>query len=265
MFYVVIPTYQNYDILNRCLEHVDEAAEIYGKDVRIVLAENGFVFEVSKEKVHVPEHCELMKLGIDKNLYFANSVNLALEIILDFNEDKDFEGVVLLNDDAFVSRSFFSFMAQTNADYKGERLIGPVTNRCAGFQCMNESLTGPVSEHDEQDKYYFAIRQLMRTYKEDKRYREARWINGFCMFIPKKILCEFRQLDGVNFPLSGEEIDYCYRVLEATETKAIVDQWNFVYHIKGTTTAKMNKGEADKYWRDSADKLRAMYPYFPSQ
>lgn len=267
---IVIPVYGEHEYLKMCLKSIERAINFVPEDklwwFQVNIMDNGASEEDKKiVKDKILDHWLMKKrtilLPMEKNLMFAGAVNEGFyEHSFNLYNEPDLYHMIL-NSDTILPINFFErFLLKARQD----TIYGPMTNRCAGKQCdPDHSIPNDHYKLAECDcSWLFTDVDDIAAKVMGRKPESVRWVNGFCFIVPQKVIEEIGVLDEEEFPLSGEEIDFCYRAYEAG-FRLMVDHGNFCYHFKGQTV-KSNPG-LEEYWKVSADKLRKKYDYFPSQ
>jgi GT2 family glycosyltransferase len=234
---------------------------LYYNKVQLSILDNG-----SKEKFTYntkltdmpPRQYNVEVIRSEENLMFAKGNNKVLKEVT--NED-----VLLLNNDVIVHDHFLTkIVKQYNIikRYAKVGIVGPMTNRAAGLQqthiCDAKDLTKMQTRTAMQEcfGYSWGMNKVIP--------RRVLWITGFAMFISNDCLKEVGLLDDKEFPLSGEDIDYCYRAGEKGYG-VWIDQSNFIWHTKHVTANDL-PNNAEDYWRNANIKMKKKYPeLFPRQ
>ncbi len=246
---VIIPVHNQYQYTITALRCIRRATEQSGADIKTLIIDN------ASDKPFPQQMGNVSIIRNEKNLLFAKAINQGLKTV----EDED---ILVLNNDVMLTSSFFDRMV--DGLIAGYDLVGPITNNCAGVQNQ-----GYMTDKRCIFEYPFSGNQctlnaieIEMMSKFEKKFLDVQWLNGFCLFISNKAFREVGFFDE-EFPLSGEEIDYCYRAYDKG-FKLGVNRHSFVWHFKGQTV-KMHP-ELKKYWEISANKLRKKYKNrFPRQ
>ena len=252
-FTVIIPVHNHHEMTYDLILDLDRAARNLWlrntKKTRLIIVDNGSTIPFSEfcSGREPPSYLQVKVIRNETNRLYSAAMNQGLALVED-------EHIVLLNNDTVVNGYFFTDLIRSMERNKCD-LVGPVTNKCCGIQQIEEcTLSYPdrITGKYRHDPYYFI-----------KRYGaapEVKWINGFCMCISNKAFKTIGPLDEENYPLSGEEMDYCIRARAAGFTLR-VDPFIFVYHYKHVTGDSVDI-DTGKAWGRGAGKIREMYPGF---
>ena len=262
---IVIPVYGEHEYLKQCLVSIDKAIEWNSAfdQFRITIADNGAqnipINRSDFGRMRMSNYLRILPMSHNK--MFAGAVNAAVQ---NCRISEQIEGeyyYLILNSDTILPGNFFNRILHIKKEWE---IYGPKTNRCAGKQC--DSRLNNKNVRIAADLWYENIAMVnelssqVTTSNHGSEY--VRWANGFCLMVKSSVFDKIGYFDAETFPLSGEEIDFCYRAHEKG-IKMLIDHENFCWHFKGATVKSMEG--LDKYWKVSADKLRAKYDYFPSQ
>jgi len=272
----IIPVNGHEYMTTHCILHVLDAAFEADIDIHVQVVSNGDnPYDVTGKRLNEP-----LNVGINTiynlvsaihskaALGYAEAVNTGLE----FN--KGYDGYLIMNNDAFVSKEYFKRLKLADIEAKvegwGPLIYGPMTNQCAGIQewhgldqdvkAVRQLMENKCDGHLSAPSL-FDLKPLTEKVVKNKRpvRRHVRWINGFCMYIDSKAFEMVGYFNQYRFPMSGEEIDWCLRA-EGMGLLCTIDFRNFVFHLKGVTCAtEFDEEEKKRLWRRSADKLREIY------
>jgi len=215
---IIIPVYNAYEDLQRCLDSVLRTAKPHHCIIMIDDCSTDSRIADYFETLRSTADPRLRLLQNDTNIGFVSTVNRAMEL-----SQND---VVLLNSDTIVTSGWLEkFCSCANSD----PLIGTITP----FSNNAEICSFPIFCQDN------ALPQGMNA--EDincaieaaslRVYPDIPTGVGFCMFIRRRLLNKIGLFDAVTFGLGyGEENDFCVRALAAGWRNVLCDD-TFVQHV----------------------------------
>ncbi len=244
---VIIPVYNAYEDLIRCLQSV----LIHQEGSRIILINDKSTDPKIKDlflKLKPFEFKNLVLLENSENQGFVKTVNRGMKF-----SKKD---VILLNSDTVVTENWIRKLREcANTDYK-IGTVTPFTNNgtiCSipDFCEVNEVPIGFSIESfaDFIEKISF------------KTYPAIPTAVGFCMYIKREVLDKIGYFDQETFGKGyGEENDFCMRAIYAGYKNVLCDN-TFIFH-RGEASFSASKSLLIK---KNLDTLSRMYPeYFPT-
>lgn len=206
---ILIPTYNNPDLLKQCLDslHTNRVAE----DIfRVYVIDNG----TTRVKDFLPMDMlhKITLIECDENRGWEGGLNTGLKYI-----PKDVEFVMFLNDDTFLPYSSSSWLHDMLQWFVNKNVgaVGPCSNVVMGLQNMFNIVSVPAMQSE--------------------------LLIGFCMLLRKSAL---EQVGGVDEELpGGDDFDLSIRLRDAGY-KLIVDRGVFVFH-HGFKTGERLHGTAN--------------------
>lgn len=215
---IIIPVYNAYDDLQRCL---DSVLRTIVSPCRLILIDDKSpdsrivaYFETMRSKADP----RLLLLRNDVNLGFVGTVNRAMA--LGQND------VILLNSDTVVTSGWLEKIRRCAASDPQIGTITPFSNNaeiCSfpGF-CQNNALPPDMSAEDVNHAMEHAAIPL---------YPDIPTGVGFCMFIRRALLNKIGLFDAKTFGLGyGEENDFCMRAVQAGYRNVLCDD-TFILHV----------------------------------
>lgn len=247
---IIIPVHNLHHLTDRCIRFIEEAAFFWDHKIQIIVVDNASDKSYRFENSYPMSMVKKCVIQNHRNRFYSAAINQGLDLAGGrFN-------VLLLNNDAYLPTRFFESLYETYA--ASDKIIGPMTDRCSGMQCYGR---GEI-HHLNKMTITFKPEDVLicqNSCKEvfEKRYTEVQWVNGFCIFIGQNALVKIPRLNEEEFPLSGEELDYCYRQFDLG-TEILIDHHLFVHHMKGQT---VNEDPALKgFWKEATELLYKKYP-----
>ena len=215
---IIIPVYNAYDDLQRCLDSVLRTTML---NHRIIMIDDcstdsriADYFEIQRGKADT----RLWLLQNDTNLGFVSTVNRGMTL-----SQND---VVLLNSDAIVTSGWLEKL-YCCAD--SDPLIGTITPFSNNAEicsfpnfCQDNALPQGMNAEDVNRAIEAAALRV---------YPDIPTGVGFCMFIRRRLLNKIGLFDAVTFRHGyGEENDFCMRALAAGWRNVLCDD-TFVQHV----------------------------------
>jgi len=205
---VVIPAYGRHDLTHAVLE--DVAREPWVETV--VVDNRGDYVPVGDERVLRP----------GRNLGWAGGCNLALEEL----RDEAHEAYVLLNNDTRLSPGFFAGLRQAS-EQTGAALLGPAYDGVWPYQHVDHD--GPAA-----------------SYRARPDARTVPFLDGTCLFVPRRTVEEVGLLDADTFRRHGWGVDFDYALrVRRSGGELWVTELAFLHH-DGNGTADL---ASDRGWR----------------
>ena len=209
MISIIIPTFDQNDMTNDCIQAVMETSH----DYEIIVIDNGSTPEYKPPFTGFNE-CRIIRN--DENKGFPAAVNQGIEAARG-------EDIVLLNNDVTVTPGAINRMAGWLNAFD---IVGPITNYAGGTQRVQIASYQSIDELNEEAE---ALAEAGEGESE-----EVNWIIGFCMAFKKSLADDVGSFDESLWPCSGEEIDFCLRAKEKGYTVGIV--YDTYVHHEGSVT-----------------------------
>ena len=204
---IVIPSYNNKEILQGCLNSI--YSSITSSSFEVIVIDNG---SKDKSSEMVKEYFPAARLIENKmNLGFCKATNLGIKI-------SKGEFVFLLNNDCLLKEDSLDIMLDIIRKDRtigalGCRLIYPdkkLQPSCYHFRTLFSTLAEELFLNRIFPKSSLFSRHPM-TYFDHSRTKEVDWIMGSCILTKKSILDKVGYLDEMSF--TGDE-ELCYRIKE---------------------------------------------------
>ncbi|OGT03406.1 MAG: hypothetical protein A3F73_12575 [Gallionellales bacterium RIFCSPLOWO2_12_FULL_59_22] len=246
---IIIPVYNAYDDLQRCLDSV--LRTVNKLPCRLILIDDcspdsriaGY-FETLRSKGEP----RLMLLRNDVNLGFVGTVNRAMAL---GNND-----VILLNSDTIATSGWLEKVRRCAASDMSIGTITPFSNNAeiCSFPnfCEDNPLPPSLSAEDVN-------RAMERS--AVPLYPDLPTGVGFCMFIRRALLDKIGLFDAETFGLGyGEENDFCMRAVQAGYRNVLCDD-TFILHV-GSSSFDSKKGALAQ---QNMQRLVAKHPSYLQQ
>lgn len=189
MISIIIPTYNQNQLLDECIDSIRKHTE----DYEIILVDNGSVPEYEYE------HLADVKLTViynKQNEGFPKAINQGIK-------EANGKIIILLNNDCIVTPYWSERLINGLQQYD---IVGPLTNYCSGVQMV---LTPVYNNEEELDKVAIDWTSVCPG-----KIFETDYVIGFCMVFKKELYEDIGLFDESLWPCSGEEIDFCLRAKE---------------------------------------------------
>ncbi|WP_083928678.1 glycosyltransferase [Oceanimonas smirnovii] len=222
---IVVPVYNAYEDVQRCLEAIERNTD--GFKVNVYIVNDGSEAPTTK---WLRAFCKNKPMFVltenEKNKGYTPTVNVGLRQC-----KSDY--IVTLNSDTIVTKGWLSGLVRCFKANPDLGVAGPLSN-AASWQNVPILL----DEHNQ-----FAVNELPQGWSADdmallvrnaskRYYPQVPFVNGFCFMIAKAAFDKVGLLDEATFPTGyGEENDYCIRVAQAGFKLAICDD-TYVFHAK---------------------------------
>lgn len=221
MVSIIIPVYNNHDMTHECIYSVLEDTQ----DCEIIIIDNG-----SSPPFQPPfsGFIETKVIRNTKNLGFPVAVNQGIKASIG-------DVVVLLNNDVIVPKGAIKRLTSWLEHFS---IVGPVTNYCAGLQ---KTTIETYTTKEELDKAADGVSTSNQGFAE-----YVNWVIGFCMVFKRSLYDEIGEFDESLWPCSGEEIDFCFRAVDAGHKIGIAYDV-YMHHFGSQTFMEMEKEGQLKY------------------
>jgi GT2 family glycosyltransferase len=209
-FGVVVLNWNNADDTISCVEALLAASP---PPDRIVVVDNGSAddslskirdwvtfFESQSDSTSAPIHL----IAAGRNLGFASGTNRGLDWLM---RETDVSHLVLLNNDATVSKSFFADASVVVSEVGADAVIGPT-----------------IFEDPDREKVWYAgavevpYRALVQhtiVYPQTMEPRPTDFVSGCAMIVSRGVIEKIGGLADVFFPAYFEDGDFCHRARRA--------------------------------------------------
>jgi len=242
---IIIPVYNAYDDLQRCLDSVLRTA---ASSCRLILIDDSSpdsriadYFETLRGKAD----SRLLLLRNDVNLGFVGTVNRAMA--LGQND------VILLNSDTVVTSGWLEKIRCCAASDPRIGTITPFSNNAEICSFPNFCEDNPLPPGMSAEDVNRAIEQAAVPI-----YPDIPTGVGFCMYIRRALLNKIGLFDAETFGLGyGEENDFCMRAVQAGYRNVLCDD-TFILHV-GSSSFDSKKGALTQ---ENMQRLVAKHPSY---
>ncbi len=214
---IIIPVYNGYDALTRCLNSLEHAQ---GIDNVVLVNDNSYDERVNSCCNEWADKCENRSCITNiRNIGFVRSVNVGLNVT---PADHD---VVVLNSDTILSRFCIERLQKASCSFPNVATVTPVSNSAGIFSIPKPKIFNPLRSGYTVDDYA----QLLE-YVVCEPYEIVPAGSGFCLYIPRKALNSVGVFDEMLFERGyAEETDFCRRAARKGFIN-LVDMSAFVFH-----------------------------------
>jgi GT2 family glycosyltransferase len=242
---IIIPVYNAYDDLQRCLDSVLRTA---ASPCRLILIDDcspdsriaGY-FAILRGKGDP----RLLLLRNDVNLGFVGTVNRAMA--LGQND------VILLNSDTVVTSGWLEKIRRCAASDPQIGTITPFSSNAEICSFPNLCEDNPLQPGMNAEDVNRAVERAAVPL-----YPDIPTGVGFCMFIRRALLDKIGLFDAETFGLGyGEENDFCMRAVQAGYRNVLCDD-TFILHV-GNSSFDSKKGALA---RENMQRLVAKHPNY---
>ncbi len=184
---------------------------------------------------HVPVHGERV-LRPGRNLGWAGACNLALADLM----ARGYDAAVLLNNDTRLSPGFFAGLWRAHGRTQAA-LLGPAYDGTWPHQQGRHA--GDAA-----------------TYRGGHGHRDVPFLDGTCLFVPRRTWEDVGSLDADSFPEHGwgVDLDYALRVRAAGGRVVVTDE-AFLHHEGGATASAQGDDWKLRAWEELVVGMRRLY------
>lgn len=171
MIYIVVPTYNRVDI---CKAFVSSLKEQTFQDYQLILIDHGRIkTKIQEEKI----------ITIESNVNgWAKAVNIGLNEILSFNDVKDSDAILIINDDVKLHKGYLESIVRSMKD-KPDAILGT----CCLDSSSQKTLRVAISLNRIKAKHIYMYQGIIRE-EIPYEYVESDVLTGKGTVIPYKIL-----------------------------------------------------------------------------
>jgi GT2 family glycosyltransferase/glycosyltransferase involved in cell wall biosynthesis len=241
---IVVPVYNAFEDVQRCLEAIERNTD--GYKVNVYIVNDG---SEAPTTAWLRAFCKNKPMFVltenEKNKGYTPTVNVGL---------RQCKGdyIVTLNSDTIVTKGWLNGLVRCVKSNPDFGVAGPLSN-AASWQNVPTLL-------DENNQ--FAVNELPPSWRADdmaqlvrsaskRHYPQVPFVNGFCFMITRAAFDKVGLLDEATFPTGyGEENDYCIRVAQAGFKLAICDD-TYVFHAKSKSFGHEKRKQLSKVGSDA--------------
>ena len=242
---IIIPIYNAYDDLCKCLQSVYQYTDLV-KNRLILINDNSsdtriepYLNSQTKENIIIIHNNE--------NKGFSNNINLGM----DQSKERD---VILLNSDTIVTKNWVEKIVECAYSDRAIGTVTPLSNNATLCSVPNFCEENSLPEGMNIDQVAAIVEDCSL-----KKYPRITVAHGFCMFIKREVINTIGNFDAETFGRGyGEENDFCNRAEQMGYIHVMCDD-TYIYH--SGTKSFMSK-EKEAYIREHE---RILYKRYPQQ
>ena len=235
---VIIPSYEDYLVLGRCVTQLKRIRESYSS-VRVIISDDASKSPEHRACLRLIEHEGVIVMRNKNNVGFAGNVNRALSLV----ESEDF---VLLNSDTQPEGFWLEALQYgcyaASAGIVGAKLLYP--NRTIQHAGVHRNPDAPDwFNHYHKGLSEFHGPACVPSYQLS--------VTGACFYVANRTYRKVGRLDP-GFPMAFEDIDYCLRAWQAGERVLYYPFARLVHHESVTRGRNQNAREINSkthFWR----------------
>ncbi|NBJ82344.1 glycosyltransferase [bacterium 1XD42-94] len=240
---IIIPVYNAYEDLRRCVESVLRNTDL--EKNRLILVDDASPDPRIRPYMKELESEHVLVVANDTNMGFSGSINRGI----DASGDRD---VIFLNSDVIVTAQWVEKLSACAYHDGWTATVTPLSNNatlCSVPEFLQEN---SVPDNFTIDEYAALIAN-----RSLKKYFSIPVANGFCMYVKREIIDLIGNLDADTFGRGyGEENDFCHRAEQFGYHHLMCDD-TFIYHAG---TGSFVSAEKKKYIDQHARILQERYP-----
>ena len=211
---IILLNYNSYDYTKACLESLQESNY---ENFQIVIVDNDSL-DRSFEKLKQLETERIHIIQSGKNAGFAYGNNIGIR----YAKNKDFDYILLLNNDTLVTKEFLTKIVFTATEFKSD------ITTCRIMYNDNKDMIwygGGSIDWFNQRATHWGINTI---YNGDTEIKAVTFISGCCMLLSKNCIKRIGDLPEEYF-MYYEDLDYCQHALNQG-LKLIYDPKPVIYH-----------------------------------
>lgn len=213
---IIVPIYNAYDDLQRCLESIYKYTNL--KKNRLLLINDNSTDERIKLYLNKQIQEHVLVIHNDTNKGFSNNINLGIE------QSKE-NDVLLLNSDTVVTSGWTEKIVECAYSSNIIGTVTPLSN--------NATLCSvPIFCEENILPEHISIDQIAKIVEKCslKRYPRITVAHGFCMFIKREVINTIGNFDAETFERGyGEENDFCNRAEQMGYIHVMCDD-TYIFH-----------------------------------
>ncbi|WP_083762345.1 glycosyltransferase [Chlorobaculum parvum] len=237
---IIIPSFEAEPFLRTCLDSVRLFTP--EKSVELIVVDNASSGAVRVYLQALDRSGEVRVFFNDRNFGFTHAVNRG---ICAARPDHD---IVLLNNDAVVTRGWLDGLQHVFADHPDAGLVVPRQVMLAGTPSAERHQPYRVASR-ECDVNISALHAnvLDPRFNPLKGYMELTFAPFFCVYIPRMVIDQVGLLDVENGPHYRSDRLYCDHVRERTGKRIIYTPFSKVYHFHKRSTTDLQQQDRSMY------------------
>ncbi|SEA48422.1 Glycosyltransferase, GT2 family [Oribacterium sp. KHPX15] len=245
---VVIPVYDDWDTLKRCIESLKKHLDTRHKV--ILINDKGPDWEYLENKIieEISNSANFVYEANADNMGFVKTCNRAV-----YELDKTDNDILLLNSDTEVTEGFLEEMLQVLYITEKHGVVCPRSN-CATIYTIPSN---KKASHELKPEESFRVYELVKGMLP--RYSVMPTGVGFAFLIKRKLIKTYGLFDEIYSPGYNEENDFCMRINQYGYSVLAANR-AFVYHYESRSFGS-RRNELDFKHNEY---LVKRYPYYPT-
>lgn len=240
---IIIPIYNAYDDLQKCLESIYQHTDLTQN--RLILINDKSTDMRVQPYLNNQAGENIIVIHNEENKGFSNNINLGME-------QSDERDVILLNSDTIVTNNWVEKMVRCAYSDGSIGTVTPLSNNATLCSVPNFCEENELPEGMDVDRMAAIVEECSL-----RKYPRITVAHGFCMLIKRKVIDLIGQFDAKTFGKGyGEENDFCNRAEQMGYIHVMCDD-TYIYH-SGTKSFVSKEKEA--YIREHERILNERYP-----
>ena len=241
---IIIPIYNAYDDLTKCIDSVKKWTDLDKN--RLILIDDCSPDERIKPYLKSIEDKNIKVIFNEKNQGFSGNINLGMSQ----SEEND---VLLLNSDTVVTKKWLDKIVECAYSDVSIATVTPLSNNATLCSVPNFCEEDTIPEGFTIDSFAELIETISLN-----MVPEIPVAHGFCMFVKREVIRKIGMFDAETFGRGyGEENDFCHRAEQIGYRHVMCDN-TFIFH---SGTSSFLSEEKKRYIEEHDKILKERYPY----
>lgn len=229
---IVVPVYNTYDYLGRCLDSL--LCQTY-RNIKIICIDDGSTDDSKKLIEKYIENDGRISCFYQENGGAASARNKGIDL---FVKDEDSQYIIFVDSDDFVENDFVETLFETLKEYD------------ADIATCNMKPYGDKSEGNKETSVYNR-REVLSLYFKDQVFLET----PVCKIYKKKMFDEIRFPNGKHY----EDTFATYRFIEKADKVAHIDYYSYQFIIR---EGSLTHSTYSDHEYDKVEAGREIYNYY---
>lgn len=234
MVSIIIPVYNRHEMTLDCLSAIMDTT----MGAEVILVDNGSNPPIAKFGTGI---IDAKVIRNEANMGFPVAVNQGIEAAQG-------DIIILLNNDTIVTPKWterlIRHLGMIDVTAFGDKfhnhvpsdgkysIVSPMTNYCAWLQRVQ------VPTYNSKEELFTVANDHYEKHKGQSQ--DVHFVIGFCMAFRKSLWEELGAFDESLWPCSGEEIDFCFRAIQAGHRVGIAKDV-YIHHFGSQTFSDMQR------------------------
>ena len=241
---IIIPIYNAYDDLTKCIDSVKKWTDLDKN--RLILIDDCSPDERIKPYLKSIEDKNIKVIFNEKNQGFSGNINLGMS-------QSDENDVLLLNSDTVVTKKWLDKIVECAYSDVSIATVTPLSNNATLCSVPNFCEENTIPEGFTIDSFAELIETISLNMMP-----EIPVAHGFCMFVKREVIRKIGMFDAETFGRGyGEENDFCHRAEQIGYHHVMCDN-TFIFH---SGTSSFLSEEKKRYIEEHDKILKERYPY----